>query len=60
MKIEKGKNFNDETNELIKTKFYNQFSNENKLIINYVDKIEPTKSGKYNMIINDLSEITRD
>jgi len=59
MKIEKGKNFNDETNELIKTKFYSQFSNENKLIINYVDKIEPTKSGKYKMIINDLSEATR-
>jgi phenylacetate-CoA ligase len=60
MKIEKGKNFNDETNELIKTKFYSQFSNDNKLIINYVDKIEPTKSGKYKMIINELSDITRE
>jgi len=56
MKIEKGKSFNAETNELIKTKFYSQFSNENKLIINYVDKIEPTKSGKYKMIINELDE----
>jgi phenylacetate-coenzyme A ligase PaaK-like adenylate-forming protein len=59
MKIEKGKNFNDETNELIKNKFYSQFSNDNMLIINYVDKIEPTKSGKYKMIINDLSETTQ-
>ena len=56
IKIEKGKNFNDETNELIKSKFYSQFSGENKLIINYVDKIEPTKSGKYKMIINELNE----
>jgi phenylacetate-CoA ligase len=59
MKIEKGKNFNDETNELIKSKFYSQFSNDNKLIINYVDKIEPTKSGKYKMIINDLIKTTQ-
>ena len=56
MKIEKGKNFNDETDELIKKKFYSQFSSDNKLLINYIDKIEPTKSGKYKMIINDLSE----
>lgn len=56
MKIEQGKNFNEETDELIKKKFYSQFSNNNNLIINYVDKIEPTKSGKYKMIINDLSE----
>jgi phenylacetate-CoA ligase len=59
MKIEKGKNFNDETNELIKKKFYSQFSSDNKLIINYVDIIEPTKSGKYKMIINDLSEVSK-
>ena len=59
MNIEKGKNFNDETNELIKKKFYSQFSNDNNLIINYVDKIEPTKSGKYNMIINELNETTQ-
>ena len=59
MKIEKGKNFNNETDEIIKNKFYSQFSNENKLIINYVDKIEPTKSGKYKMIINELSETSK-
>lgn len=59
MKIEKGKNFNDETNELIKSKFYSQFSNDNKLIINYVDKIQPTKSGKYKMIVNELSDTTQ-
>jgi phenylacetate-CoA ligase len=58
MKIERGKNFNDETDELIKKKFYSQFSSDNILIINYVDKIEPTKSGKYKMIINDLSGTT--
>jgi len=56
MKIEKGKNFSDDTNDLIEKKFYSQFSNENKLIINYVNKIEPTKSGKYKMIINELNE----
>jgi phenylacetate-coenzyme A ligase PaaK-like adenylate-forming protein len=56
MKIEKGKNFNDETHNLIVNKFYDQFSSDNKLTVNYVDKIEPQKSGKYKMIINELNE----
>ena len=59
MKIERGKNFNDETNELITKKFYDQFSSDNKLIIKYVDKIEAEKSGKYKMIINELSKTNR-
>ncbi len=56
MKIEKGKNYNDETHNLIVNKFYDQFSTDNKLTVKYVEKIEPTKSGKFKMIINELNE----
>ena len=56
MRIERGRNFSEETNELITKKFYSQFSNNNKLIIKYVDRIEAEKSGKYKMIINELNE----
>ncbi|MCJ7650919.1 MAG: hypothetical protein MUP85_20090 [Candidatus Lokiarchaeota archaeon] len=54
--IEKGKNFTEETHELILKKFRDQFSNDNKLIVQYIDKIKPTKSGKFKMIINELSD----
>ncbi len=56
IKIEKGKNFNDETDQLITKKFYSQFSSDNKLIIKYVDRIKAEKSGKYKMIINELND----
>jgi len=56
MSIEKGSGYNNETHELILKKFYNQFSDNNKLIVKYVQKIESQKSGKYKMIINELTE----
>lgn len=56
IKIEKGNGYTQDTHELIVNKFYTQFSDENKLIVKYVDKIEPMKSGKYKMIVNELTE----
>ena len=56
MKIEKSRNFNEETDELIRKKFYDQFSKDTQLIIHYVDRIEPQKSGKYQMIVNEINE----
>jgi phenylacetate-CoA ligase len=55
IKIEKGKNYSQETHDLIVNKFYSLFSSENKLTVTYENKIEPMKSGKYKMIVNELT-----
>ncbi len=54
--IEKGSDYKQETEDTLRAKFYNSFTDKTKLTFIYVDKIKPKTSGKYMMVYHENGE----